>query len=66
MQKCCSNCGLYLKVKGNTELGKIYYCHPTIIKKIKKEELSYYSCGDWRDKIPNEVNDLFGFLKSKK
>jgi hypothetical protein len=66
-KKCCLNCELYLKVKGHTNIGDVYYCHPRLMKKIKHEELGYYSCDRWRLKynLSQEVDELFGGLFKK-
>lgn len=63
MVKNCLNCDLYLKVKGETSLGKVYFCFPQA-KGVPKHKLAINSCDKWRIKNDNDVlNFLKGFVK---
>ena len=66
MIKNCLNCGLYMKVKGKTELGLVYHCHPVATMGVSKDRLDNYNCRDWREKLPDCIESLFGTLRGKK
>lgn len=65
MKKSCSNCELYKKVKGETKLMKVYFCFPESIYGLSRDRIGSFSCSDWKSKIPNNVNELFGKLGIK-
>ena len=64
MNKCCKNCGLYMRIKGNTSLGKVYYCNPKATKfsRIIDNEFNF-CCKDWKEELPEFLSDLFGGFK---